>query len=78
MSGGLSDSYSFKCHYSGRPENNVEWCKVKYAIPKIWHGKTIGHYLKEMKEFNVRMEFVRGDIPKDHCLDMSDYNTHGF
>ncbi len=69
MSGGHSDDYSFKSMYSGTPENNVEWVRVGAVLGEGWIGCTV----KEINKRMMRYEFIRGDIPKSHCLDMSDY-----
>ena len=34
MSGGHSDEYSCKSQYTGAPENNVKWVRVKYILGK--------------------------------------------
>ena len=41
MSDGQSDYQSFKSQYTGAPENNVKWIKVKYILGKGWHGQTV-------------------------------------
>jgi len=69
MSGGMSDGYSFRCMYSGGPENNVEWVRVKCVIGECWFGKTVAQFSR----IGTRYEFVRGDVPKSHKLDMADY-----
>lgn len=71
MSGGMSDSYSFKSCYSGTPENNVEWCMVKYVFGEVWFGKTVSSIAASIGPY----EFVRGDVPRKHRLDMREYNT---
>ena len=70
MSGGHSDGYSFKNAYSGTPENNVKWVKVKDQFGPIWFGKMtrVINY-----EIGMRYEFVRGDLPSTHILSMKDY-----
>ena len=73
MSGGHSDYYSFKSQYSGAPENNVKWVKVKYILGKPWHGKTVGDIDFGLGKF-VKYEFVRGDIPQRSKLSLNDYN----
>jgi hypothetical protein len=73
MSGGMSDYYSFQSSYTGAPENNVKWVKVKYILGKTWHGKMVSDIDYGLGEF-VKYEFIRGDIPKKHQLDLSDYN----
>jgi len=70
MSGGLSDGMSFRSMYSGLPENNVKWTKVKDVIGKVWFGKTVSEFCKNV----VLTEFIRGDIPKQHQLDMKNFN----
>lgn len=73
MNGGHSDYYSFQCEYSGSPENNVKWVKVKYILGKSWHGNTVAEIDKGLGEY-VKYEFVRGDIPWRSRLDLRDYN----
>lgn len=72
MSDGRSDGYSFKSQYSGGPENNLKWVRVRDAIGGCWFDKTVG-------EFNSRLmipyEFIRGDLPKNHQLNMTGYNS---
>ena len=70
MSGGHSDGYSFKSQYSGLPENNVQWCKVKLCIGSIWFGHKTRDFNYKM---NMKYEFVRGNVPATHRLDMQDY-----
>lgn len=70
MSGGHSDGYSFKNQYSGAPENNVKWVKVKDAFGKVWFGTKVS---KVISELHMQYEFVRGPVPKSHQLDMKDY-----
>lgn len=74
MSGGYSDYYSFQSQYSGAPENNVKWVKVKFILGKPWHGKSVREYNKAMREFGT-YEFVRGEIPQAHKLSLKDYNV---
>lgn len=71
MSGGHSDGYSFKNMYSGTPENNAKWVKVKDTIGTPWFGSTVQSYCKAVQQST---EFVRGDIPKSHRLSMAGYN----
>ena len=73
MSGGYSDYYSFESCYTGAPENNVKWVKVKYILGHGWHGKTV----KEIDiglGFYTKYEFIRGDIPPRSRLRLSGYN----
>lgn len=74
MSGGHSDYYSFRNQYSGSPENNVKWVKVKYILGKGWHGKTVKQIDRGLGEY-VKYEFVRGDIPVRQRLSLKDYNV---
>jgi len=64
MSGGMSDSYSFHCQYSGRPENNVQWAKVSWIFGECWFGKTV----KELNGKWTPYEFMRGDIQESHIV----------
>ena len=61
MSGGQSDHYSFISVYSGNPENNVKWCKVK-TIFSAW----ISNRINEMPESISGYEFIRGNLPLEH------------
>lgn len=62
MSGGHSDYYSFVSCYSGRPENNVKWCRVHQIFGNIWFNRPI----KDINNAVQTYEFIRGNIPKDH------------
>ena len=73
MSGGHSDYYSFSSQYTGAPENNVKWVKVKYILGKPWHGLTVKDIDLGLGKF-VKYEFVRGDIPQRSRLSLKDYN----
>ena len=73
MSGGHSDYYSFSSQYTGAPENNVKWVKVKYILGKPWHNKTITEIDAGLGKF-LKYEFVRGDIPQRSKLSLKDYN----
>jgi len=76
MSGGHSDYYSFSNTYSGAPENNVKWVKVKFILGKPWHGKSVREYNTTMKDFlGSGYEFIRGEIPNSHKLSLTDYNV---
>ena len=72
MSGGHSDSYSFKSCYTGTPENNVEWVQVKHVIGKFWIGLTVNDYTNAVQH---RMEFLRGTPPRQHQINMRDYSS---
>ena len=65
MSGGHSDYYSFTNQYTGAPENNAKWVKVKYILGKPWHGCTVSEIRKGLGKF-TEWEFVRGDVPNRH------------
>lgn len=73
MSGGHSDYYSFKSAYTGAPENNVKWVKVKYILGHGWHSSTVKEIDATLGKW-IKYEFVRGDIPKRSQLDLRDYN----
>lgn len=74
MSGGHSDYYSFSSQYTGAPENNTKWVKVKYILGKPWHGKTVREIDKGLG-FYTKYEFVRGDIPKREQLNLKEYTV---
>lgn len=74
MSGGHSDYYSFQSQYTGAPENNVKWVKVKYVLGKPWHGKTVADIDFGLGQL-IKYEFVRGDIPQRSKLSLKDYTT---
>jgi hypothetical protein len=73
MSGGHSDYYSFQSQYTGAPENNVKWVKVKYILGKPWHGKTVKQIDNGLGKY-IKYEFIRGDIPRRQLLSLKDYN----
>jgi hypothetical protein len=73
MSGGYSDHYSFKSQYTGAPENNVKWVKVKYILGRGWHGCTVAEIDTKLGKF-IKYEYVRGDIPQRSVLSLKDYN----
>jgi len=63
MSGGMSDDYSFESCYSGKPENNVKWCKVGVIFP-AWVGDKVGKLMRQ--QIIGPHEFVRGKLPRNH------------
>ena len=71
MNGGHSDYYSFESCYTGAPENNVEWVKVKYILGKHFHNKPVREYNKVMKEFGIYYEFVRKSFTKNNKFSLS-------
>jgi hypothetical protein len=75
MSGGHSDSYSFTSMYSGKPENNVKWVKAKYIFGQCWFNKPLFVLRKGVLNEFTNYEFLIGDIPKKHQLNMKNYNT---
>lgn len=74
MNGGHSDYYSFESCYTGAPENNVKWVKVKYILGGVWLTKTVAEIDKALGQY-VKYEFIRGDIPKRQQLNLKDYNV---
>lgn len=74
MSGGYSDNYSFKSQWSGAPENNVKWVKVKYILGKLWHGKTVREIDNGLAPW-IKYEYVRGDIPQRSKLSLKGYKV---
>ena len=71
MSGGMSDHFSFRSVYSGTPCNNAKWVRVRDVFGKCWFGSKVGEFWKKGFEY----EFIRGKIPEEHQLDMSEYNS---
>jgi hypothetical protein len=72
MSGGTSDHYSFRNAYSGAPENNAKWVRAHEIFGPCWMGQPIG----AMKSQDMTpYEFVRGDMPKAHQLNMRPYRS---
>lgn len=63
MSGGHSDFYAFESMYSGTPENNVKWVRIKDVFGEYWFGRQA----KELME-HIQYEIVRGDMPAAHRL----------
>lgn len=75
MSGGMSDSMSFKSQYSGVPENNVKWVRVIDQLGPRWIGKTVKEFIKcQLMDFPY--EFAIGNIPKSHQLNMRGYSSY--
>jgi hypothetical protein len=74
MSGGHSDYYSFTNQYTGAPENNVKWVKVKYILGKPWHNKTVKEIDAGLGKF-IKYEYVRGDIPMRSRLGLASYSV---
>lgn len=75
MNGGYSDYYSFESCYTGAPENNVKWVKVKYILGIACMGdKTVKELDNTLGKY-VKYEFLRGDIPSRSKLSLSGYNV---
>ena len=70
MNNGQSDSMSFLGSYSGTPINNVKWARASAIFGSCWFGKTI----KEINKCSIKHEFVRGEIPEKHKLNMTEYS----
>lgn len=72
MSGGMSDDMSFKNCYTGTPENNVEWVQVKAILCDFWIGKPVSEFASDGR--SRPHEFLRGEPPKSHRLNMKNYS----
>ena len=59
------------CDSDGLPANFVKWVPVFRVIPERFFGLK----LEELYGFSSPYEFVRGDIPLRHRLDMRVYST---
>lgn len=57
----------------GRPINNAKWVQVRYVLGPCWWGKTV-EYITENMDYQ-RYEFVAGDIPDLHKLDVSKFRS---
>lgn len=75
MSGGMSDYYSFRSCYTGTPENNAEWVQAKHVIGSGWFGQALSEFTHGMKKLGLGYEFVRGEVPLDHRLNMKGYSS---
>jgi hypothetical protein len=62
------DGYSFTSPYSGTPDNNVKWVRVKYIFGKCWYNKPVSDLCK-LRPY----EFVRGVVPDSHILNLEGY-----
>ena len=71
MSGGMSDSMSYKSCYTGSPENNVKWVRVDAIFAPLWFNET----LRRLNRDGTKYEVCRGDIPRGHQLDMREYSS---
>jgi len=67
MSGGMSDSYSFESMYTGGPENNVKWVRIKDVFGECWFGKPLSDL-----NTHISYEVVRGSMPESHRLKHKD------
>lgn len=73
VNGAICAADNFRNAFSGSPENNVEWVRVRTIIGKKWLNRPVGDFHDAMKRLNMRYEFVRGNIPKSHRLNMAGY-----
>ena len=72
MSGGHSVALSFENMFSGTPQNNTKWVQVQDVFGPNWFYKTA----QELNNYGGSAhEFVRGDVPAAHQLDMKGYNS---
>lgn len=67
----FGDSIFTKATYSGSPINNMKWCRVRFILGNGWMGKKIKEY--NSKDSITKLEFVRGQIPDSHLLNMEGY-----
>lgn len=65
-----SDYYSDRSNYSGTPMNNMKWVQVKHVFGPVWYNKPVAVLCKL-----ERYEFVRGEVPQEHQLDMTSFNS---
>ncbi len=62
------NEYMDRSPFSGTPENNYKWVKVKHTFGKCWYG----HAVNELCKLRL-YEFARGDPPNEHLLNMKGY-----
>lgn len=72
MSGGMSDSMSYRSMYSGTPENNVRWVRVRDVFGPRWKDTRVIDVNRELGTY----EFVRGNVRPSHQLDMEGYKSY--
>jgi hypothetical protein len=66
--------------------NNSTWIPVTEVLGPMWMGKKLGAIKRELTEKSVHeyvfeYEVIRGEVPRDHLLDVDAYKTqmlHGF
>ena len=72
--------------FGGYVRNNSMWVPVTEVLGPMWMGKKLGEIKKELAERSVHeyafeYEVIRGEVPRDHLLDVDAYKTqmlHGF
>lgn len=65
------DYYAFTSCYSGKPQNNLKWVRVKDVFGSCWIGKTVA----ELNTALIRYELLRGNIPKENQLIFTGVNN---
>jgi hypothetical protein len=65
------DATGSSCNAEGYPKNFVKWVKVSLVIPTYFCGLKV----KSLWEEGYKFEFVRGELPDAHKLDMRLYPT---
>lgn len=63
------DAKSATCDSEGYPTNFTKWAPVGLVIPKYFHGLKV----ESLHQEGYKFEFVRGDSPDDHRLDIRLY-----
>lgn len=77
---GYGDGYSFSSPFTKTPLNNLKWVRVKHVLGPYWYGKTVKQfngdgYSTAWAHVETRMEFMRGNFPSEHQLDMDSYDS---
>ena len=67
----MIDASNQVCTIDGHPKNNPKWAPVALVIPKHLHGQS----LITIRCAGLPYEFIRGNPPDHHKLDMRLYTT---
>lgn len=68
-----SDTWMPSSTYGGGPLDHLLWAPVWLVLGACWWGKRIDVYKKHMKEFGREIEIVSGKIPKEHQLNIAQW-----
>jgi len=66
-----SDSVFTESTYGGTPINNMKWVQVRYVFGPGWYGKKIKELYQPSGWQLPKYEFMKGQLPKGHLLNVS-------